>query len=407
MAKALLDFRVLKGYSDWLDSVFFAESIRSAPLGPGKGKSAPRLPNPVIPSVSKPLKKRSLPEDDSVDRDPKHAKWGSARRPDPVVVPSPNAPIVATPDEAPAEAMDTEEPSDWMVTEVADDDVLAASSFAGVQRIKSIFRDSLMVAWAELCSLVDHRSYEVLLTEEEGMMDSFQTLKRFSGQDLLSQDEEVEAVLSKARHLKDARGSVVPLEIHDRLAASEERAACLRQELTELVIHEEGLRRQVTVRESVITGLEAEQAEFALKAASLEESIKKGRESCVEQLGIELMSLCFPSSSYNVSSYVKRCIPKSMTSSRVLLVCGVTSYMNSAFRLWMLTGSIDGSDGTSSSVMFTRNEKSTLSSGSSRFPDAFGLCRACLHVFFWWQCGSSYLLLLTSHSLWKTDMCWV
>ncbi|GAA0145881.1 hypothetical protein LIER_05961 [Lithospermum erythrorhizon] len=49
-----------KGYSDWLDSVFSAESIRYAPLGLGKGKSAPRLPSLVVSSLSKPLKKRSL-----------------------------------------------------------------------------------------------------------------------------------------------------------------------------------------------------------------------------------------------------------------------------------------------------------------------------------------------------------
>ncbi|GAA0170582.1 hypothetical protein LIER_24810 [Lithospermum erythrorhizon] len=75
------------------------------------GKSAPRLPSPSVASSSKPLKKHSIPEDDLVDRDPKHAKWGSTRRPDPVLVLSPDAPILLEivpleEDEAQAEVMD-------------------------------------------------------------------------------------------------------------------------------------------------------------------------------------------------------------------------------------------------------------------------------------------------------------
>ncbi|GAA0165887.1 hypothetical protein LIER_21173 [Lithospermum erythrorhizon] len=73
-----------KGYSAWLESVFSGESSRFAPLRPGKGKSAPRLPSSVISSSSKPLKKRYIPKDDPIDRDPKHAKWGTTRRPGPV-----------------------------------------------------------------------------------------------------------------------------------------------------------------------------------------------------------------------------------------------------------------------------------------------------------------------------------
>ncbi|GAA0140046.1 hypothetical protein LIER_35180 [Lithospermum erythrorhizon] len=69
-----------KGYSAWLDSVFSTESIRPGPLGPGKGKGAPRLLSSTVPS---------LLEDGSVDKDPKRTKWVTTRRPDPVVVSSP------------------------------------------------------------------------------------------------------------------------------------------------------------------------------------------------------------------------------------------------------------------------------------------------------------------------------
>ncbi|GAA0162235.1 hypothetical protein LIER_18368 [Lithospermum erythrorhizon] len=47
----------------------------------------------------------------------------------------------------------------------------------------------------------------------------------------------------------------------------------------------------VTIRGTVITSLEAEEVELALKAAALEKSIETGRQSRVEQLGLELSSL--------------------------------------------------------------------------------------------------------------------
>ncbi|GAA0170583.1 hypothetical protein LIER_24811 [Lithospermum erythrorhizon] len=207
-----------------------------------------------------------------------------------------------------------------MIAEVANVEIPATPLFAGVQHIESIFRDSLKVAWAELCSLVEGRSYEALLVEEEGIMASFEALTRFSRQDWSSQGEELKAIFSKARHVREAQCSVVPPGVHDRLAVVmttstesssklhhetkaigsvrtslqqyKDRAARLRHELSELDIHVEDLRRQVAVRESMITSLEAEQAEFTLKTASLEESIEKDRESRVEQLGIELKNLC-------------------------------------------------------------------------------------------------------------------
>ncbi|GAA0150362.1 hypothetical protein LIER_09319 [Lithospermum erythrorhizon] len=128
------------------------------------------------------------------------------------------------------EVADSEEPSDCMITEVADIETSG-----------------------------DEDQTEVVDAEEpsDGM---------------ITEGEELKDVFSKARHVKDAWCSVVPPEY-------EERTARLRQELTELDIHVEDLRRQVIVRESVIIALEADQAEFVLKTPSLEESIEKGRES--------------------------------------------------------------------------------------------------------------------------------
>ncbi|GAA0161895.1 hypothetical protein LIER_18108 [Lithospermum erythrorhizon] len=61
------------------------------------------------------------------------------------------------------------------------------------------------------------------------------------------------------------------------LLQSEDRAAHLRQELNELDAHIEALRDQVTSRESVIVGLEAEKSESVLLISSLEEIIEKGQ----------------------------------------------------------------------------------------------------------------------------------
>ncbi|GAA0164426.1 hypothetical protein LIER_39780 [Lithospermum erythrorhizon] len=84
-------------------------------------------------SSSKPLKKRSLREDESVDIDPKHAKWGTTRRPGLVVVSSADIFSTDTKDvetttlaeptlssEVRTEKVDSNESSDCMVTEVAD-----------------------------------------------------------------------------------------------------------------------------------------------------------------------------------------------------------------------------------------------------------------------------------------------
>ncbi|GAA0175304.1 hypothetical protein LIER_28499 [Lithospermum erythrorhizon] len=317
-------------------NVFSAESVRSAPLGPGKGKSMPQLLSYVSPSLSKPLKKCSLPEDDSVDRDPKHAKWGTTRRPSLVVVSSPAVVATITKDakvivlseivppsedevrtevvdsDEPSDCMvtgttvvDVEEPSDCMITEAAAIAVFDAFLFTGVQRIESILRGSLRAAWAELCSFVEGKSHKNLLAEEGGIMASFEALTKFSRQDLSRQGKELKVVFSAARDVRDAQCSVVPSEVRDRLTSirtasgesssklqheteasgsvrtslqqTEEGAIRLRQEFTELDVLMEDLRCQVTIRGTVITGLEDEQVELALKVVSLEESIETGR----------------------------------------------------------------------------------------------------------------------------------
>ncbi|GAA0160227.1 hypothetical protein LIER_16828 [Lithospermum erythrorhizon] len=220
---------------------------------------------------------------------------------------------------AQTEVMDLEEPSDCLITKAAVAAVPVASSSTSVHRIESILRDSLRAAWSELCSFVESKSQEDLLAEEGGIMASFEALTEFIRQDLSSQGEELKVVFSAARDIRGARCSVIPSEVHDRLTAiqtalaesssklkhktkaigsvrttlqqSEEKVARLRHELADLDTHLEDLRRQVAVRESVITGLESEHAGFALEVASLEESIERGCESRGEQLGVEPTSL--------------------------------------------------------------------------------------------------------------------
>ncbi|GAA0153165.1 hypothetical protein LIER_43211 [Lithospermum erythrorhizon] len=89
----------------------------------------------MVSSSSKPLKKRSLHEDYSVDIDPKHVKWSTTRRPCLVVVSSSDVPdavtkdvetitlteiVISSEDEVWIEVLDSDESSDCMVTEVAD-----------------------------------------------------------------------------------------------------------------------------------------------------------------------------------------------------------------------------------------------------------------------------------------------
>ncbi|GAA0155883.1 hypothetical protein LIER_13506 [Lithospermum erythrorhizon] len=114
---------------------FKSRSLRFALLGPVEGKSAPCLSSSVVFASSKPLKKRSLTEDDQVDKNPKHANWGTTRRPGPVDVSYSDVPgtvtkhaeiailadaVLSSGDEDRTEIVDSDESSDCMVIEVAD-----------------------------------------------------------------------------------------------------------------------------------------------------------------------------------------------------------------------------------------------------------------------------------------------
>ncbi|GAA0161893.1 hypothetical protein LIER_18107 [Lithospermum erythrorhizon] len=204
-----------------------------------------------------------------------------------------------------------------MDAEIVDATIVVTSS---IQRIESIFRDSLRASWVELCSLVEGRSYEALLAEEDSILASFQALAEFSRQDLTCHDKKLKATFSKARHIKKVQCKAASSKIHDKFIAarasseelsskllhegeaiarvratllqSEDRAARLRQELNELDAHIAALRDQVTSRESMIVSLETEKSESVLLISSLEEIIEKGQGDRLEQLGIELESLC-------------------------------------------------------------------------------------------------------------------
>ncbi|GAA0158627.1 hypothetical protein LIER_15598 [Lithospermum erythrorhizon] len=138
-------------------------------------------------------------------------------------------------------------------------------------RYSGVDRCNLRVAWAELCLFVEGKSHMDLLVEEGGIMANFEALMKFSRQDLSRQGEELKAVFSAPRDVRDAQCSVIPSEVHDRLPTiraastesysklehemeaigsirtslqqSEERAIRFRQELNELDVRVEDLRR--------------------------------------------------------------------------------------------------------------------------------------------------------------------
>ncbi|GAA0178214.1 hypothetical protein LIER_29809 [Lithospermum erythrorhizon] len=112
---------------------------------------------------------------------------------------------------------------------------------------------------------------------------SIQHIESIFRDSLVSSDE----LSSRLLHEGEAIGRV-----RATLRQSEDRAARLRHELNELNTHIEVLRDQVTSRESVIACLEAEKSESVLRVASLEEIIEKGQTERLEQLSIELESLC-------------------------------------------------------------------------------------------------------------------
>ncbi|GAA0164617.1 hypothetical protein LIER_20210 [Lithospermum erythrorhizon] len=79
---------------------------------------------------------------------------------------------------------------------------MTTSTPSSTQHIESIFRDSLRVAWVELCSLVEGRLHETLVAEEESIMASFKALTEFSRQDLSYHGKKLNAIFSKARRIK-------------------------------------------------------------------------------------------------------------------------------------------------------------------------------------------------------------
>ncbi|GAA0154842.1 hypothetical protein LIER_37979 [Lithospermum erythrorhizon] len=149
---------------------------------------------------------------------------------------------------------------------------MPAAAPPSVQRIEFIFRDNLRVAWVELCSLVEGRSYETLLVQKENIMASFKGLAEFSRQDLSYHGKKLKAIFSKTRRIKKARGKATSSKI---LVGGQ--GCLLRQELSELDSYIEDLRDQVVSRDFAISSLEVEKTESALRIASLEEIIEKGQ----------------------------------------------------------------------------------------------------------------------------------
>ncbi|GAA0150732.1 hypothetical protein LIER_09604 [Lithospermum erythrorhizon] len=223
----------------------------------------------MVSSSSKPLKKRSFPKDDAVDRDPKHVKWGTTRRPGTVVVSSTDVPAAVTKDvetapvlallllsssayviflfsrlffctlrrlcfprrgdEAQTEIMDSTGPLDCMIAKAAGTRSPGNGVHTEVVDVKEPTDRVITVV-----AVAVGKSHEDLLAEERGIMASFEALMKFSRQDLSSQAS-VESS-SKLQHETEAIGSVCTA-----LQQSGEKVARLRQELDDLDTHVENL----------------------------------------------------------------------------------------------------------------------------------------------------------------------
>ncbi|GAA0159736.1 hypothetical protein LIER_16444 [Lithospermum erythrorhizon] len=149
-----------KEYQAWLGAVLSSSSSSSPPRNP-KGFL-------VLPSLG--LKRKASPVSVSEDRNPKHVigvlmqhltrclhESGSCTRP--------SGTSLGT--------VSVEEHPVCMAVEIINATAAAPPS---VQRIESIFWDRLRVAWVELCSLMEGRSYKTPLAEEESIMASFKAL---------------------------------------------------------------------------------------------------------------------------------------------------------------------------------------------------------------------------------------
>ncbi|GAA0186962.1 hypothetical protein LIER_34250 [Lithospermum erythrorhizon] len=121
------------------------------------------------------------------------------------------------PDGTCPEAASAKEHPTCMAGEIVDATIAAPSS---IQLIESIFRDSLRVAWVELCSLVEGRSHEALLAEEENILASFQALAEFSRQDLTCHGKKLKDIFYKARRIKKVQCKASSSKIHDKFVAA-------------------------------------------------------------------------------------------------------------------------------------------------------------------------------------------
>ncbi|GAA0162897.1 hypothetical protein LIER_18892 [Lithospermum erythrorhizon] len=129
-------------------------------------------------------------------------------------------------------AASAEEHPACMDAEVVDTTTAAPSS---IQHIESIFRNSLRVAWVELCSLVEGRSHEALLAVEESILASFKAPAEFSRPDLSYHGKKLKAIFSKARRIKKVQSKAASSKIRDKFIA----ARASTKEFSSKLLHEE------------------------------------------------------------------------------------------------------------------------------------------------------------------------
>ncbi|GAA0158302.1 hypothetical protein LIER_15371 [Lithospermum erythrorhizon] len=84
----------------------------------------------------------------------------------------------------------------------------------------ALILDSLRVAWVELCSLVDSKSHEALLAEEERILATFRALAEVSRQDLSYHGKKLNAIFSKALRIKKVQRNATSSKICDKFVAA-------------------------------------------------------------------------------------------------------------------------------------------------------------------------------------------
>ncbi|GAA0186963.1 hypothetical protein LIER_34251 [Lithospermum erythrorhizon] len=221
-----------KDYLACLDNVLSCGSIFSSPRIFGSGKGLLVHPGLV-------LKRKASLVSISEDKDPQTCQgliglWKSLSSlsggtctevvdtgesqegTDEFIPPSPVVALILRDGTCPEAASAEEHPS-CMASEIVDATIAAPSS---IQRIESIFRDSLRVALVELCSLVEGRSHEALLAEEENILASFQALSEFSRQNLTCHGKKLKAIFSKVLRIKKVQCKAASSKIHDKFVAA-------------------------------------------------------------------------------------------------------------------------------------------------------------------------------------------